>query len=188
MRVLKHNLLRTLLACSCVGVLFGVSVYSQNSNSNTTKSRHRSTKRSTVQKKKPVKLDLSDIDPVVLRDLREWQSAGSTRDLYYSYGLKTIRRLPGNVVRVWIKATLKDDSGGGKSEFLKNRRIQGLRTFGYENYARTLELHEYDCSKGEVRVLSQIDYDETGNVLDSTSYRKPAWDYIVPDSVGESIS
>jgi len=188
MRVLKRDYVRTLLACSCVGLLLGVSVDGQNSNSSSTKSRHRPTRRQTVQKKKPVELDLSGIDPVVLKEIREWQPAGSTRDLYYSYGLRTIRRLPGNVVRVWIKASLKDDSTQGKSDFLKNRRTQGLRTYGYESFARTLELHEYDCTKGEVRVLSQIDYDEIGNVLDSTTYRKPSWDYIVPDSVGASLS
>ena len=92
-----------------------------------------------------------------------------------------------NVVRVWAKTTLKDDTEQTKSEFLRNRRAQRLSVTGYENYSHTFELDEYNCAKSEGRVLLQIDYDTKGNVINSASYRNPEWTYVVPDSVGESL-
>ncbi len=85
------------------------------------------------------------------------------------------------------RPTLKDEGGATKTEFLRNRRTQGLRTHGYEDYSHTLELDEYNCTKGEGRVLSHLDYDDKGNVIDSTTYKNPDWTYIVPNSIGESL-
>jgi len=95
--------------------------------------------------------------------------------------------LNGNIVRAWIKAALKDDTQQTKSEFLRNRSSQSLRTFGYENYSHALELDEYNCTKGERRVLSRIDYDAKGDVIDSMTSKNAEWTYVVPDSIGESL-
>lgn len=130
--------------------------------------------------------DFSGVDTLI-REEKEWPHVGTTSFSSVSYGAKTIRKLNGNIVRVWTKTTLKDDTIETKSEFMRIRKTQGSRTLGYETFSRTFELDEYNCTKGEGRVLSQVDYDDKGNVIDSTTYRNPGWDYIVPNSIGESI-
>ncbi|HZE71636.1 MAG TPA: surface-adhesin E family protein [Pyrinomonadaceae bacterium] len=155
--------------------------FGQNSNSSSTKSANKRKKRSST---KQPKLDLTGIDLSVF----DWAQVGTTDDSVVSYGIKTVRRLNGNVVRAWIRTELKDDTEQSKSEFLRNRRAQALRTFGYENYSHTLELNEYNCAKGEGRVLSRIDYDAKGNVIDSTMTKNSEWTYVVPASIGESLS
>lgn len=100
----------------------------------------------------------------------------------------TVKRVTRNVVRAWTKTELKDDTAQTKSDFLRNRRAQSLPTSGYEDYSHGLELNEYNCATGQGRVLARIDYDATGNVIDSLQYKMPSWTYVVPDSIGDSLS
>jgi hypothetical protein len=161
--------------------------FAQNKNSPPKKPARTSTKHRPT-KKIPTfdEYDFSGVDALI-REEKEWPHVGNTSYSSVSYGAKTIRRLKGNIVRVWTKTTLKDQTNETKSEFLRIRKRQGSRPVGYENFSRTFELDEYNCTKGEGRVLSQVDYDEKGNVIDSTSYRNPGWDYVVPNSIGESL-
>ena len=70
---------------------------------------------------------------------------------------------------------------------MRNRTAHSLRTLGYQNYSHTLELHEYNCTKDEMRILSMVDYDTKGNVIDSASAKTAEWDYVAPDTIGDSL-
>lgn len=165
--------------CLLVTLVLPWHVLAQNTNSS------RGAKKST--KRKPA--DGPDISVIeaILRNALDWPQVASTNDSSIFYGVRTIRRLNVNVVRVWIKWKLKDDTEETRVAFLRNRKTQGLQTFGYQSFSHTLELHEYNCTTDEMRILSRIDYDDKGNILESTSYRNPEWSYIVPDSVGAAL-
>jgi hypothetical protein len=152
--------------------------FGQNNNSSSTKS---GTKRKKQSSTKIPKLDLSALS------VFDWVQVGTTNDSVVSFNVTTVKRLTRNVVRAWTKTKLKDDTQQTKSNFLRNRRAQSLTTVGYDNYSHTLELDEYNCATGQGRVLSHVDYDSNGNVLDSTTVRSPEWTYVVPDSIGDSM-
>jgi len=174
------------LFCFLLTVLLGTHCFGQTNVNSSTRPAKKETKQKPSKKTGPPDLDLTGVDEL-LRDMKEWPHVGSTRYSLVYYGAKTIKRTNGNVIRVWTKTTLKDRSDETKSEFLRSRQTQGLRIYGYENFSHSLELGEYHCTRSEGRLLSRVDYDVKGNVIDSASYRNPPWDYIVPNSIGESI-
>jgi hypothetical protein len=165
-------------------ILFTLAAFcvAQNPNPSSTSSK-KPTKHKTTKKINLDDFDFSGIDFSVF----DWTTVGSTNDSTVSYNIKTVRRLNGNIVRAWIKNELKDDTPETRADYLRNRTAQSLRTFGYQNYSHTLELDEYNCTKGEGRVLSRVDYDAKGNVIDSTTSKNAEWTYVVPDSIGDSL-
>jgi hypothetical protein len=194
---MNHSLTLRLVLCLCVSLAPSFYTLGQNNNaSSSNRTTKRATRRKAIKKKSSTEPDISGIDlsefdfsgvDALIREEKEWPHIGNTSYSSVSYGVKTIKRLNGGIIRVWTKMTLKDETTQTKSEFLRIRENQGLSTNGYKNFSHTFELDEYNCVKGESRVLSQVDYDEEGNVISSVSYRNPRWDYIVPDSIGESI-
>jgi hypothetical protein len=169
------------LVASLVLLTLAAFCVAQNTNSSS-KSRRKPTKHRTTKKINLDDLDVPRLDLSVL----DWTVVGSTNDSTVSYNTKTVRRLNSNVIRAWFKTELKDDTPETKAEFLRNRTAQSLPTFRYQNYSHTLELHEYNCTKGEVRILARVDYDTKGNVIDSTDLKTALWTYVVPDSIGDS--
>lgn len=60
------------------------------------------------------------------------------------------------------------------------------------SYRETIELFSFDCAARSYRLLSYVDYDSYGKVVNSHS--QPDYSYgtgyepIIPDSIGETIS
>lgn len=97
---------------------------------------------------------------------KRWRLAttGTNVDVYYDR--KGITRTQKGTVRVWIKY-----------EYTKER--------AYIKHSVSLE--EYQCTEGMSRTLSNTTYKESGEVINSITPRTPRWDYVTPDSIGESL-
>ena len=186
MRMSRYLICHKMILVCLVVVLTGIPCFGQTKS----KSKGKSRKRPPVSEKEADYdysglLDLSGIENIL--GSSNWKPIAESGGSSYFYGTKTIKRLPGGVVRVWIKEVLNNQTSLGRAEFLRNRKARGVRTYGYEKYSHTLTLYEFNCTKAETRILSTVDYDEAGQVIDSTSYKNSAWDYVVPDSIGESM-
>lgn len=71
---------------------------------------------------------------------------------------------------------------------ISERLKKGLSTKGYKNLYSTQELWSINCKSKFVFVLSKIDYDEKGNVLDSIEFGwPPPMKHILPGSCIEKI-
>src|SRR6185503_19461738 len=116
----------------CLILTLGLAAYglAQNVNSSTKKPTKKQTKQTTKPQSDLDGLDLSGLDlsgvDELLRQQKEWPNVAATSYSSVYYGAKTVRRMNANVVRVWTKTTLKDDTEQAKSEFLRNRRAQRL--------------------------------------------------------------
>lgn len=73
----------------------------------------------------------------------------------------------GDLVTYWRQGINKDPIKGVKSYKLRSSEA---------------------CSGKKTKVLSYVDYDEAGTVVESNTLRTPTFDDIVPDTVGESIA
>ena len=71
------------------------------------------------------------------------------------------------IVQSWIKI-----------EGISNKKL---------DYTQMKLLLEIDCSKMKIRILSHIFYNEDGEVKNSTSNENAQWNFIIPDSNGESF-
>ena len=88
-----------------------------------------------------------------------------------------------NVVQVWGKRVFSDE---GRKEFIKDRTDNGLSIEGMDKLDHFNTLYEINCSEKTDRVLSVVTYDTGGKVI-SSSVVETKWDYIVPDSLGDSF-
>lgn len=94
-------------------------------------------------------------------------------------------RYEGNIVKVWIKRQIKDDTA--LLEYLRERAKKGLSTAGYENFSYELALIEINLYTREYRISTSTDYDKDGNVLSRDTPDYPEWTAIPPDSVIETL-
>lgn|GEM_PF-4641879 len=111
----------------------------------------------------------------------------SSDDTTYSFDSQTIKFLKKydetvnySVIEVWLKCEFNED---GK-ERMKNKYnyIKGIESISY-----TLEKRIYDIKNHKTMFLTEIVYDETGNVLDVYKNKYANWEDIVPGSYGEII-
>ncbi|MCX5799595.1 MAG: hypothetical protein NTU90_08565, partial [Proteobacteria bacterium] len=63
----------------------------------------------------------------------------------------------------------------------------GFSTKGYKQYGSTVQHVEIDRIYDKHRILSIVDYDESGNVLQSWK-KATAWDYIYPGTMMDHLS
>ncbi len=115
-------------------------------------------------------------------------SADSIRDFYLVD--KKIKDVPyyKNYREIWIKIL----PGPRKKSLFKKDKLATLKdldlpTKGYDNYSHSLQRWVIDTASEKYTILDYVDYNETGNVLDSESTEIYSWENIVPGSVAESI-
>jgi len=75
---------------------------------------------------------------------------------------QSINYLPGNTVRVWLKAILTQKARNGE---INTRREEGSSTKRIENWDHTLVLIEIDCLNRLARLIENFDYDKNGTPI-----------------------
>jgi uncharacterized protein YuzE len=103
----------------------------------------------------------------------EWKSLGfyyhrnNQVEMFYDPG--TIKQVSKRIQQVWIKQIehYEDEKAKqvGIEELTKNREILGFKLDGYDKYAYSTSLIEFDCSKRTARDSCIVDYDETGKII-----------------------
>jgi hypothetical protein len=100
-----------------------------------------------------------------------------------SYYDKTrIKTMPNKHIRVWVRREVKNIDS-----YIESRRKDGLSTKGYGNFSHSLRLWEMDCKSETLGVVSYVDYDSRGGVLDYFNYEKIKMNVIVPNSMGDGL-
>jgi hypothetical protein len=111
--------------------------------------------------------DLFELETVTEEELRDsWLLVTLTSTEAIFAKPNRILRLPNQVVRAWFKVYDKDDA----AKAVKPHK---------------LELIEFNCGRGEMRLLSMTTYDAGGNAIDVLEPPSPEWMFVAPDSVGE---
>ena len=119
---------------------------------------------------------------LVNAEWNDWVFHGEGGNYSFFYNKTSIKTQPSKHIRVWQKSVAKD-----VTTFIEERRGRGLTVKGYENYARSLTLWEIDCNKKQVGMVSTVDYDKDGNVLDMSDFEHIKMVHVAPDSIGESL-
>ena len=102
----------------------------------------------------------------------------------YSYSKVNIRHSSKNIVQVWEKRVLSEES---RKEYIQIKKDDGKSTKGWDKLSYNIILSEIDCNKKMIHVLSVNLYDTNGDSLDYFSVDNPKWDYIIPDSNTDNL-
>jgi hypothetical protein len=104
----------------------------------------------------------------------------------YSYKIENVDKKGSNEkVKLWLEQVISDKN---RQKKLQERKENGLSTKGYEKLSTILWLYELDCNQKKERILSINDYDTDGMVLYSGDTEEKEWKYIVPGSMGDTIT
>jgi len=107
----------------------------------------------------------------------DWKLYGRTADgCSYYYDVSRVKTLSKGIKKVWTKT--QADNNKCILALIKMRTEYGHSIKGYENYNRTIELVEIDCSSKVTGIETSTDYDNKGNVLDKVI----SWDATVPET------
>jgi len=119
-----------------------------------------------------------------LAKVEKWQPFGKSEKGSFFYDKTSIRKHPNGHIRVWIKIKVDDVSA-----YIEERKKKYQKPKEYENYSHSLDLWEFDCDSVSLGVISIIDYDDKGKVLDSYNLDEKSFKMtsIIPDSVGEGL-
>ena len=99
-------------------------------------------------------------------------SSEDDRDTWKTYyDAANIERLPQGLVRVWLKQipVTKNDAERQRivNALIANRKINNMKTEGYDKFAYSLTLVEFDCSGRKGRSIAIKDYDQAQKELSS---------------------
>jgi tetratricopeptide (TPR) repeat protein len=90
-----------------------------------------------------------------------------SRNISVYYDRQSINRRPGGRVQVWVKHMDMENN--------------------VELRSHSVYLEEYDCSTRQSRTLSATSYDNDGRPIVSIGRLPSRWDYLTPDTVGETL-
>ena len=106
-----------------------------------------------------------------LRGMNQWIQVASGTNVRISVSLMRMRTLSSGITRLWVRW-----------DYPTGETFSGKRVF------RTLRNTEIDCATEQVRTLSFVDYDRSGNVVASQTISAAEWLAVVPDSIGEELA
>lgn len=118
-------------------------------------------------------------------DERDWKSIGLGGNQQCYYNETGIVKNQNGTTRIWMKTKYMLDSG--REEIIKQRSTLGWPTTGYKDYVYSFIAYEVNCVLQKIRVVSWVDYNSYGKVLDSKD-GEGRWLNIVPQSVGYQLS
>lgn len=103
----------------------------------------------------------------------KWKSIGSyyhrENEVEMFYDAETIKYVSEKRVQIWIKQIehYEDDKAKqvGLEELRENRRFLKLSLDGYDKFAFSTSLIEFDCQEKAARNLCFVDYDEMEKVI-----------------------
>lgn len=166
-----------------LSVLSNAPLMGQSKKSRASKSRRASRAGQVSKPKSPNIIDFSDV--ASQQEPSDWKYFAMSGGQIYFYNIKSISKTQTGFTKVWVKSKYLDKSAG-RVETIKNRSDQNLPTNGYEKFAFTLLAYEVNCSAQQFRLVSFIDYDDSGKVLESDEF-EGKWSNPVPESIGSGI-
>lgn len=90
-------------------------------------------------------------------------------DTYYDS--KNTEQTAEGKIRVWLKqmpiTKTEDERQRVINSIIQNRKLNRMPIMGYEKFAYSLTLREFDCRRKAEREVSIRDYDESGKLLGS---------------------
>ena len=102
----------------------------------------------------------------------DWQSLGTGEDdalvWKISYDANSVKRKQKGIVEVWTKqepASTGDDRQRLVEGVIHNRKVDNMPTHGYDKYANTQTLFEFDCARKKDRAPLYRDYDTAGKMI-----------------------
>lgn len=114
----------------------------------------------------------------------DWKYFGSERLFHFYYDNESVK-YEGNIVKVWTKQVIKDDTA--LLDFLRGMTERGESTRGYENFSYILGLDEINLYTKEYRFLKITVYDKYGRVLWTKTYDYSKWEAIPPESMVNTL-
>jgi tetratricopeptide (TPR) repeat protein len=119
-----------------------------------------------------------------LAEIEKWPPLGKSENRFIYYDKTSIRKQPNGHIRVWMKEMVKDIP-----TYVEERKKEYRKTVGYENYSHSLMAWEIDCDSASLGVISLIDYDGKGKVLDLHNRDEKSLEMtpVVPDSIGDLL-
>jgi len=107
------------------------------------------------------------------------------------YDAANIERQPKNIVRVWLKQVPVTTSDAEMQHIInaiiENRRVNEMSTKGYEKFAYSLMLVEFDCAGRRGRSIAIKDVDQAEKPLSSDTRDDAPFAPVVEHSVSEVI-
>ncbi len=111
----------------------------------------------------------------------KWKSIGfyyhRENEVEMFYDAESIKRTSKKTMQVWIKQIehYKDDKAKqvGLEELMNNRRFLKLPLDGYDKFAYSTSLIEFDCQEKAGRDLCFVDYDEKGKIIGKKCLNMP---------------
>jgi hypothetical protein len=107
----------------------------------------------------------------------DWKVYSTNDETVYSYDRQGLSWTSKNIVRVWVKWEYTD---------IGIMRVVQQLGKEYENFKYIIALDEINCSDKKSRNLSLAYYSKYGEAL-YTDSSGTDWDYIVPQSILESL-
>ena len=113
----------------------------------------------------------------------EWQRVTSSNNEVFWCNMRTRLRLPGGIVKAWIKEEPKE---GRLSEVRAELHTANVR-YDTDQYTYLLTLWEFKCGTRMSRSIEQIAYGEGGSVLSDITVHNAEWGDLAPETIGESL-
>ena len=108
----------------------------------------------------------------------DWKIYAVTEFGFYFYNPQSIRRVSKDTVRVWEKLVYTEKGG--------QQMIKGTVP-KYIKLSYAIKLIELNCSEQKSHFLSLTYYDQNKEIVYSSVGYASSWNFIVPESAGESI-
>ena len=107
------------------------------------------------------------------------------------YDAVNIEHQANNIVRVWLKQmpVTKTDAEMQRiiSAIIANRKVNEMSTSGYEKFAYSLTLVEFDCAGRKGRSTAIKDYDQSEKPLSSDTREDAPFAPVVEHSMSEVV-
>jgi hypothetical protein len=129
------------------------------------------------------------------RKEREWRLYAQSEDYQFYYDTKSIETGGGEMIKVEVKRTLKEEPQiinemkKGIIRELKKRQKVGMSIRGFENFEHEIISCRIDCKSVLIRFLKSVSYDNRGNILETVVVPDAIlkWEKIVPDTINDTL-
>jgi hypothetical protein len=119
---------------------------------------------------------------------QSWKEIASTDQFSYRVDPASIDRSKAGIVKAWVLVTpVTESSRLSYVSNVENRlRQKRLSATGVKNWSYQMALTEIDCGNDTQRILTEMDFDASGTVLDSPGFRPYELQYLFPRSTVKS--
>lgn len=112
---------------------------------------------------------------------RKWLPVGHSNNWEFYIDSNSIKKVSSTSKRVWIKLICSPE------EMKKTRIKNNLPITGYSSFSYGLTYCEINCFEKSYIILSVVDYDNSGNILEQINYKDPLKSFIIPESIFDIV-